>query len=77
MGPEEAWQHSQIEEELMQYGMGSQQGRMGWDDDATPTENGHMERGVDSGGVKAKVSWNNEIIEHMRTPSDSSEPYDL
>ena len=71
---DEVWQHSQREDQLMQYGMGSQYDRMGlpvWDD---PTR-GHTEREVDSGtsNAKAKVSWNNEIIEHLRTPSDCSE----
>jgi hypothetical protein len=78
---EGAWQHSQIDEaeEALQYGMGSQRSRMGWDEDndATPTEHGIMQRAVETStsSVKTKVSWNNEIIEHMRTPSDSSERY--
>ena len=79
MGAEGVWQHSQIEEEMNEYGIGSQ--RVGWEDlDATPTEHGTgVQRAAAStaSGAKAKVSWNNEIIEHLRTPSDSSEPYDL
>lgn len=79
---EGAWQHSQIDEaeEQIQNGMGSQLDRMGWgDDDATPTEQGMLQRAVETStsSVKTKVSWNNEIIEHLRTPSDSSERYDL
>ena len=79
------WQHSQREE---QYGMGPQHhqygetGAPGWgyegmgDVGRSPEP---MERPVDSGTntAKAKVSWNNEIIEHLRTPSDSSDHYDL
>ena len=78
-GGEGAWQHSQIDEAEEQYGMGSQHGRMGWDEDATPTEREPLQRAVESStsSVKTKVSWSNEIIEHMRTPSDSSERYDL
>ena len=84
MGMDGVWGHSQRDE---QYGMGSQLGGMGsqlggmgllgWEDEEddarTPTE-----RPVDSGTstAKAKVSWNNEIIEHLRTPSDCSDHYD-
>lgn len=80
MEMDEAWQHSQRDEPPMQYGMGSQHGRKGVWSDKTDTTRGpdSMERAVDSGSgtAKAKVSWNNEIIEHVRTPSDSSEHYD-
>ena len=77
------WQHSQRDE---QYGMGSQHhqhgrmGLLGWEDDRDVTKSPEpMERPVDSGTstVKTRVSWNNEIIEHLRTPSDSSDHYDL
>ena len=78
MGAEEAWPHSQIDEEVNQYGMVSQD--VEWEDvDATPTEHGPVHKAVDSNanGAKTKVSWNDMIIEHLRTPSDSSERHDL
>lgn len=79
----DGWQHSQRDNQTMQYGMGSQQqyDRLGlpeWDDnEATPTGPDPGVRPADSGNTKMRVSWNTEIIEHTRTPSDCSDHYNL
>ena len=83
MEVEEAWQYSQGDELSMQYGIGSQpdgMGLPGWEDKGdTSRDPESEERAVDASAntAKAKVSWNNEIIEHLRTPSDCSDRYDL
>ena len=81
---ETRWQHSHRDDKSVQQpGTESRHVRMVLpvhrDEGDLTRRRGSVERDVDSGAAavaKTKVSWNNEIIEHVRTPSDSSEHYD-